>query len=134
MQLITHQSHLDALRASPLKTHITARFDQLSEDTDVPPNIFLLHCNDNPKSSELIFLGSAGMCSDLFETHQPQDPEFAPVFEWISYLSDLKVYEMLYLEADLGYLLIVPEEVAEVYIDLKAVIDSQGLSDPQPLH
>jgi hypothetical protein len=134
MQLITHHHRIDQFPTSPLKIHIQARFDQLSEDTDVPPNILLLHPNDNPKSPELIFLGSAGMCSDLFETHQPQDPEFAPVFEWISYLSDLKVYEMLYLEADLGYLLIVPEEVAEVYIDLKAVIDSQGLSDPQPLY
>ena len=134
MQLITHRSHLDALPASDLKTHITARFDQLSEDTDVPPNIFLLHRNDNPKSSELIFLGSEGMCSDMFETHQPGDSEFTSVFEWISCLPNLKVYEMLYLESDFGYLLIVPDELVEAHLDLKAVIDSHGLSDPQPLY
>jgi hypothetical protein len=134
MQLITHRSHLDALPASDLKIHITDRFDQLSEDTDVPPYILLLHRNDNPKSSELIFLGSAGMCSDLFETHQPGHPEFTPVFEWISYLPNLKIYEMLYLEADLGYLLMVPEEVVEAHPDLEAVIDSQCLSEPQPLY
>jgi hypothetical protein len=134
MQLITHRSHLDALPASPIKTHIRTRFDQLAEDTDVPPNVFLLHRSDNPKSPELIFLGSAGMCSDLFETHQPGESEFAPVFEWISYLPNLKIYEMLYLEADLGYLLIVPVEVVEAHPDLEAVIYSQGLSDPQPLY
>jgi hypothetical protein len=98
MRLITHRSHLDALPASDLKTHTQKRFEQLSEDTDVPPNVFLLHRNDNSKSPELIFLGSAGMCSDLFETHQPGESEFAPVFEWISYLSNLKIYEMLYHE------------------------------------
>ena len=134
MQLITHRSHLDALPAPNLKTHIKKRFDQLSEDTDVPPNILLLHCTDIPRSIELSFLGSEGMCSDLFETHQPGDPEFSPIFEWVSYLPDLKVYEMLYLEADLGYLLIVPEIVVEAHPDLKTVIESQGLSEPQPLH
>jgi hypothetical protein len=134
MQLITHQSHLEALPASPIKTHIQKRFDQLSEDTDVPPLIFLLEKLDNPTSPEFSFLGSAGMCSDLFGSCRPGDPDFAPVFEWVSYLSDLKVYEMLYLEADLGYLLIVPEEVVEAHPDLEAVIESQVLSDPQPLY
>jgi hypothetical protein len=134
MQLITHRSHLDELPESPLKTHIQKRFDQLSEDTDVPPLIFLLEKLDNPTSPEFSFLGSAGMCSDLFGSCRPGDPDFAPVFEWVSYLSDLKVYEMLYLEADLGYLLIVPEEVVEAHPDLEAVIESQVLSDPQPLY
>ncbi len=42
MQLITHQSHIDQLPASDLKAHIQNRFDQLSEDTDVPPNLMLM--------------------------------------------------------------------------------------------
>ena len=134
MQLITHQTHLDALPASDLKFHLQARYNQLSEDTDVPPSIHVLQVNNDPESIELSFLGSAGMCSDLFESCRPGDTEFASVFEWISYLPDLKVYEMLYLEADLGYLLIVPEEVVEAHPDLKTVIESQGLSEPQPLH
>jgi hypothetical protein len=36
MQLITHQSNLDALPGSSIKAHIQARYDQLSEDIDVP--------------------------------------------------------------------------------------------------
>ena len=47
MQLITHRSHLDDLPASPFKTHIQARFDQLSEDSDVPPNIILVEEDDD---------------------------------------------------------------------------------------
>ena len=134
MNIISHSSKINLLSESPLKDHIQARFDQLSEDTDIPPVILLLNRNDIPRSSELSFLGSEGMCSDLFETHQPGDPDFTSVFEWISYLPDLKAYEMLYLEADLGYLLIVPEEVVEAHPDLKTVIESQGLSEPQPLY
>lgn len=133
MQLITHRSHLDVLPASDLKTHITSLFNLLSQDTDIPPAILLIDKQDLPTGPEFSFLGSAGMCSDLFESHRPGDPDFASVFEWISYLPDLKVYEMLYLEADLGYWLIVPEELVEAHPDLKAVIDSQGLSAPQPL-
>ena len=41
MQLITHQSHLDALPVSDLKIHLQARYNQLSEDTNVPPNLVL---------------------------------------------------------------------------------------------
>ena len=79
MNIISHSSKINLLSESPLKDHIQARFDQLSEDTDIPPVILLLHRNDIPRSSELSFLGSEGMCSDLFETHQPGDLEFTPV-------------------------------------------------------
>jgi hypothetical protein len=132
MQLITHQSHLDALPDSPIKDQVQVRFEQLSQDTDIPPAIFLLEKYDDPTSPELSFLGSAGMCSDLFEICRPEDPDFAPVFEWICYLPELKVYEMLYLEADLGYWFIVKKETVESSPSLKAVIKSQGLSEPQP--
>jgi hypothetical protein len=47
MQLINHQSHLDALPTSDLKIHITTRYDQLSQDTDVPPNILAVEPNDD---------------------------------------------------------------------------------------
>ena len=90
--------------------------------------------DDDPTSPELSFLGSAGMCSDLFETCRPEDPDFAPVFEWFCYLPELEAYEMLYLEADLGYWFIVKKETVESSPSLKAVIKSQGLSEPQPLH
>jgi hypothetical protein len=94
MYSIFHFSKINSLPANPLKAHIQKRFGQLSQDTDVPPLIFLLEKLDDPTGPELSFLGSAGMCSDLFESCRPGDPDFASVFEWISYLSDLKVYEM----------------------------------------
>jgi len=105
MNIISHSSKINLLSESPLKDHIQARINSPSLDTDIPPAIFLIGKQDLPTGPEFSFLGSAGMCSDLFETHQPGESEFASVFEWVSYLPDLKVYEMLYLEADLGYLL-----------------------------
>ena len=134
MRIVTHQTHLNQLPTSPLKIHLQTLFDQLSAGTDVPPNILVLEYNDKPNDPELSFLGSNGMCSDLFESHQPGEPDFASVFEWISYLPDLKIYEMLYLEADFGYWLIVPEELVETNPTLHAVINSHDLFEPQPMH
>jgi hypothetical protein len=37
MQLITHQLQIDKLSYSIVKAHVQARFDQLHEETDVPP-------------------------------------------------------------------------------------------------
>lgn len=47
MRLITHRFHLGVLPASPIKAHIQNRFDQLSEDTDVPPNLILVEEGDD---------------------------------------------------------------------------------------
>jgi hypothetical protein len=71
MQLITHQSHLDALPASPLKIHITTRYDQLSEDTDIPPNIILVENSDDITGPDWAFIGSCGLLSDLWENNDP---------------------------------------------------------------
>ena len=67
MQLITHRSHLDALSESPLKSHIQARFDPLSEDTDVPPNIVLVEATDDIIGPDYAFVGPKGLLSDMFE-------------------------------------------------------------------
>ena len=89
MRLITHRSHLDALPESPLKTHITARFDQLSEDTDVPPNLILVETDDDVTGPNYAFVGPRGLLSDLFEEHQPGHPEFVRPYEHISRISSL---------------------------------------------
>ena len=60
MQLITHRSHLDELPESPLKTHIQKRFDQLSEDTDVPPNLILVETGDDITGPRYAFIGPSG--------------------------------------------------------------------------
>ena len=61
MLLITHRSHLDALPESPLKTHMTTRFDQLSEDTDVPPNLVLVETDDDITGPDYAFIGNRGV-------------------------------------------------------------------------
>ena len=135
MRLITHPSHLDALPASDLKAHITARFDQLSEDTDVPPNIILVEANDDVTGPDYAFVGSKGLLSDLFEEHRPDHPEFARPYEHISKISSL--YEVLLLvNNEDGYWIIIPEAIVEAHPDLKWVLTDEsqgGLSDPQPL-
>ena len=138
MQLITHRSHLDALPASELKTHTQKRFDQLSEDTDVPPNIVIVEATDDITGPDYAFIGSRGLLSDLFEEHEPRHPEFTRPYEWASHLPDLRLYEALLLinGGEDGYWILIPEVVVEAHPDLKWVLTDEsqgGLSDPQPL-
>ena len=63
MQLITHTQHLDAIPPSPIKTHIQSRFDQLSEDTDVPPNIILVEATDDITGPDYAFIEARGLLS-----------------------------------------------------------------------
>ncbi len=138
MQLITHRSHLDALPATPLKTHITARFDQLSEDTDVPPNIILVEEGDVVTGPDYAFVGTRGLLTDLFEEHAPGHPEFARPYEWISHLLSLRLYEALLLvNNEDGYWILIPETVVDSHPDLHWVLTAEelgGLSEPQPLY
>lgn len=133
MQLISHRSQIAAIPESPLRDHIQARFGQLFEDTDVPPTIIILTPDTDLESPELSFLGETGIYSDMFNKHQPGEQDFRPVFEWISFDPSVPVYEMLYLEGDLGYTFIFGPEVVDAHPKLKAVVDSQPLSPPQPL-
>jgi hypothetical protein len=136
MQLITHQTHLDALPASDLKAHITARFDRLSEDTDVPPNIILVETDDDIAGPDYAFVGPEGLLSDLWEEHEPRHPEFCRPYEWVSYLPSLWLYEVLLLvNGEDGYWFLIPEEIVEAHPDLKWVLTDEsqgGLSELQP--
>ena len=137
MQLITHRSHLDALPASDLKTHIQKRFDQLSEDTDVPPNIVLVEANDDITGPDYAFVGPDGLLSDLFEEACPGEAGFVRPYEWVSHLSGLRLHEVLLLvNNEDGYWIMIPEVVVEAHPDLQWVLtaEEQGeLSPPQPL-
>jgi hypothetical protein len=122
MQLITHQSHLDALPAS-------------SEDTDVPPNIILVEDGDDITGPDYAFAGSQGLLSDLFDEHPPGHPEFARLYEHASRISSL--YEVLLLiNNEDGYWIMIPEAVVDAHPDLKWVLTEEsqgGLSNPQPM-
>ena len=138
MQLITHQSHLDALPESPLKQHIQKRFDQLFEtEDDLLPNLVLVEQGDVVTGPEYAFVGPRGLLSDLFEEHEPGHPEFARSFEWVSYFPELQVYEtLLLINGEDGYLIFIPESIADTHHELRWILTSDqqgGLSDPQPL-
>jgi hypothetical protein len=70
----------------------------------------------------------------MFGEHRPGESGFQSVFEWISFDSSVPVYEMLFLEGDFGYTFIFGPEVVDAHPLLKALIDSQSLSPPQPFH
>ena len=135
MQLITDQHHIDQLPTSPLKAHIQKRFDQLAEDTDVPPNLVLIDGAGSITGPDYAFVGPRGLLSDLFDEHQPGHPEFARPYEWASYLPPL--YEaLLLINNEDGYWIMIPESIVEAHADLKWVLTDEhqgGLSDPQPL-
>jgi hypothetical protein len=137
MQLITHQSYLNAFPTSPLKTHITDRYDQLSQDTDVPPQIIIVENGDEITGPDYAFVGSKGLLSDLFEEYEPGHPEFCRPYEWVSYLPELHIYEVLLLiNNEDGYLILIPGAIVEAHPDLKWILTSEeqgGLTDPQPL-
>ena len=113
MRLINHQNDIDALPPSPIKTHIQASFNQLSEDTDVPPNLILVETND-----------------DITGPSRP--------YEWASYLPSLQLYEVLLLvNNEDGYWIMIPATVVDSHSDLHWVLTSKelgGLSEPQPLY
>jgi hypothetical protein len=137
VQLITHQSHIDPLPESPLKSHVQACFDQLSEDTDIPPNIIFVETGDDITGPGYAFVGPDGLLSDLFEEHAPGNPEFVRPFENVSFLKSLHLYEVLLLiNNEDGYWILIPESIVEAHPDLKWVLTDEslgGLSDPQPL-
>ena len=134
MQLITHQSHLDALPESPLREYITARFKQRAEDTDVPPNIVVIEEGDNIAGPDFAFINvTHGLLGDLYDEHKPGEEGFTSPLEWVSCWPELKIREALYLEFDMGTWLIIPDEVTESHPDLLLALTARELSDPQPL-
>ena len=137
MKLISHSSKINSLPDSPIKSHITARFNQLSEDTDVPPNIILVEACDDITGPDYALVGSRGLLSDLFEESIPGEDGFVRPYEWVSHLPQLGLLEVLLLfNSEDGFLIIIPEAVVEAHPDLKWVLTDEslgGLSDPQPL-
>ena len=138
MQIITHQHHIDQLKSCPINTHIQARFCQLSEDTDVPPNLILVEEDDDITGPDYSFIGNKGLLSDLFEEFSPGETGFVRPYEWVSHLPELGIYEILLLvNGEDGYLILVPESMVDANSDLRWVLTSEdagGLSPPQPLY
>lgn len=134
MQLITHQSHLEAISESPLKSHIQNRFDQLSEDTDVPPNIVLVESGDNITGPNYAFVSED---NGLLGDGDISSPLYCRPYENVSYLPELRLYEALYLvNGEDGYWITIPESIVEANPSLEWVLTDEsqgGLSPPQPL-
>lgn len=138
MQLITHSSHLDALPASDLKHHLQARYNQLSDDCNVPVNLVLVEEGDDITGPGYAFVGNRGLLSDLFEETGPGETEFCRPYEWASYLPELNIYEVLLLiHGEDGVFIYVIDSIVESNTELHWVLTDEsqgGLSDPQPIY
>jgi hypothetical protein len=137
MKRITHRHHIDQLPETNLKTHLTNRVSQLSEDTDIPPHIVLVETDDDITGPDYAFVGNRGLLSDLFEEHEPGHPEFTRPYEWASYLPELNTYEVLLLiHGEDGVFIYIPDSIVESNTELHWVLTDEsqgGLSPPQPL-
>jgi len=135
MQLITHQFHINQLPDSPLKTHIQKRYDSLTFETDIPPNIILVESTDDLTGPDYAFVGNRGLLSDVYEQAEPGDPAFVRPYQEVSHLPDLGIYELLFLQhGEDGYWIVIPEAIVEAHPDLLWVLTSNsvgGLSELQ---
>jgi hypothetical protein len=139
MQIYHSQALIDRLPASLLKIHIQKRFDTLFEtEDDLLPNLVLVEATDDVIGPDYSFVGPDGLLSDLWEEHEPGHPEFARPFEWASYLSELKIYEVLLLiHGEDGVFIYVPDSIVDANPKLHWVLTAEsqgGLSNPQPLY
>jgi hypothetical protein len=65
--------------------------------------------------------------SDLWENNDPGHPEFCRPYEWVRYLPNLAIYEMLLLlNREDGYLILIPEAVLEAHPELKWVLTDES--------
>jgi hypothetical protein len=133
VQLLTIVSQIDALPASDLKAHLQARHRTLYEDNMGP--VFVVVEDENITSQDYAFIsGDNGLLGD----GDVSSPQYYRPYQNVSYLSELHLYEALYLaNGEDGYWIMIPESIVEHHPDLKWVLtaDEQGgLSDPQPLY
>ena len=134
MLLITHRKQLDALPPSPLKNYITTRYQDLVEtEDDIPPIFVIVEEDDDITGPDFAFVS----CNGLLGEGEMNTPQYINPFEKIVHLTDINMYQLLYLvSGEDGYWIYISNSIVEAHPDLKWVLtdDSQGgLSAPQPL-
>ncbi len=137
MLLITHQSHIDQLPPSPLRSHIAARYQSLVETEEDNPVIFIIvEEEDNITDSDYAFVSED---NGLLGDGDISSPQYYRPYENVSYLPlpGLNIYESLLLvNGEDGYWILIPEDIVEAHPDLKYVLTAPelgGLSNPQPI-
>ena len=133
MQLFTSLSQIDALPASDLKDHLQARHRTLYEDGMGP--VFVVVENEDIAGQDYAFISED---NGLLGDGEVSSPQYYRPYQNVSYLSELHLYEALYLiNGEDAYWILIPESIVEAHPDLKWVLTDEhqgGLSDPQPLY
>jgi hypothetical protein len=71
MHRISHRNHINNSIQDELTEFIIRRFEQIAEETDVPPIIILVKQDDDITSPDYAFIGNRGLLSDLYDEHEP---------------------------------------------------------------
>lgn len=88
MHRISHRNHITPYIPDELTDFIIRRFDQLAQETDVPPIIILVKPGDDITGPDHAFIGPQGLLSDLYEEYDPLDPGLVRPYEWVSHWPD----------------------------------------------
>ena len=120
---------MTALPPSPLRNHLTDKYNDLVEtEDDLPPIFVIVEEDDDITGPDYAFVSDNGLLGD---------GDTLGFYQAVTHLS-LNMYELLFLvNGEDGYWIYVSETIAEANPDLKWVLtdDSQGgLFDPQPLY
>ena len=122
MQIISHQSQLNALSPSLLKSHLIAQYEDLVETKDDQPAIFIIvEENDAMAGPDFAFVSDNG----LFGEDDDPNP-----YEAVTHLPDLNMFELLHLaHGEDARWIYVPETVVAKYPEFSRMLRSPQLFD-----
>jgi hypothetical protein len=129
MKLLNRPYHIDQLPPSPLRNHLTDKYNDLVETVDDPPPIFIIiEPKDNLAGPDFAFVSDNGLLGD---------GDTLGLYEAVTHLPDLNMYELLFLvNGEDGYWIYVSDTIVDANPDLTWVMTSDeqgGLPEPQPL-
>lgn len=129
MKLLNHRNHIDQLPTSPLRNHLTDKYNDLFETEDDLPVIFIIvEPKDNLAGPDYAFVSDNGLLGD---------GGTLGTFEAVTHLPDLNMHQLLFLaNGEDGYWIYVSDTIAEVNPGLSWILtanDQGGLSEPHPL-
>lgn len=136
MQLFTSLSQIETLEPSNLREYLDQCYRTLYED-GLGPVFVIVEKTDRVDGPDFFFIGNRGLLSDLYEERAPKEDGFTRPYEWVSYLPELELYEVLLLtHGEDAFWILIPGAFVEAHPDLKWVLTDEsqgGLSVPQPL-
>ena len=130
MKILNHRNHIAQLPPSPLRNHLTNKYNDLVETEDDPKPIFIIvEPKDNLAGPDYAFVSDNGLLGD---------GDTLGLYQAVTHMPDLNMQQLLFLaNGEDGYWIYVSDAIAEANPDLSWILtaDEQGgLPEPQPLY